>query len=369
MTVEIRESDFGAFFDAPFAVYGADSPHVSPFRADLERFLNKTKNPLFADSGSDLTYFTAHRRGQVLGRITAHVHGASNRLHKLNRAYFGYFDCADDAEVAKALLETAEAWARARGLTEIKGNFNLTAMQQCGIVTEGFNHAPYLDQVWGPSYLPGLLTANGYVPDFPMTTFAGDLLATAAPAIGRKQQAILDNPDFVFAPITRRNVRQRMEQARLILNASFAANPMFLPVTADEFAFQAKDMKWILDPRISAMLLYKGQPACCVIAVPDMNPLLHRIRSRIGVTALWHFIRHRLTNTRAVVIFVGVMPELQGQGVNPLVLRRCILAMQAAGYTTLGNTWIADANKPSLAQAAKAGATPLHRLHLFSKAI
>ena len=162
------------------------------------------------------------------------MHGASNRLHGLNRACFGYFDCAENTGVAKALLDAAEGWARARGLTEIKGNFNLTA-----------------------------------------------------PAISPKQRAILDNPDFTFAPITRRNVARRMEQARLILNASFAANPMFVPVTTEEFAFQAKDMKWILDPRISAMLLHKGQPACCVIAVPDMNPLLRQIRSRIGITAPW----------------------------------------------------------------------------------
>ncbi len=369
MTITIRKSDFGAFFVAPFAVYRPDSPYVSPFKADLERFLNKSRNPLFSDPGSDLAFFTAHRGNQILGRITAHVHGASNRTHGLNRGYFGYFDCADDAVAAKALLDAAEGWARARGLTEIIGNFNLTAMQQCGVMTDGFAHAPFLDQVWGPPHLPRLLADNGYVPDFPMTTFAGDLLQTEAPAIGPKQQTILDNPDFAFVPITRRNIAQRMEEARLILNASFADNPMFVPVTADEFAFQAKDMKWILDPRISAMLHYRGQPACCVIAVPDMNPLLRRLRSRLGIAAPWHFIWHRMTNTRTVVIFAGVMPELQGQGVNPLVLRRVILAMQAAGYASLANTWIADINKPSLAQAAKAGATPLHRLHLFGKTL
>jgi hypothetical protein len=64
-----------------------------------------------------------------------------------------------------------------------------------------------------------------------------------------------------------------------------------------------------------------------------------------------------------------VMPELQGQGVNPVVLRRVILAMQKAGYMTCGNTWIADVNGASLAQKAKAGAKPLHRLHLFRKAL
>ena len=68
-----------------------------------------------------------------------------------------------------------------------------------------------------------------------------------------------------------------------------------------------------------------------------------------------------------MLIFCGVMPELQGQGVNPLVLRRVILAMKAAGYERLGNTWIGDSNKTTLAQKAKSQSQPLHRLHLFRK--
>jgi GNAT superfamily N-acetyltransferase len=368
MAVTIRSGDFAAFFDAPFAAYGPDSLYVSPLRADLKRFLDKAQNPLFKDD-SDLAYFTAHRNGKVLGRITAHVHGASNRTHGLNRGYFGYFDCADDAEAAHALLHAAEDWAQARGLSEIAGNFNLTAMQQLGVLTDGFDQFPYTDQVWGPPHLPDLLAANGYAPSFPVTTFAGDLTTVEPPAIGPKQQAVLDNPDFTFVPITRANIDLRMEQARQILNASFIDNPMFVPVTEEEFHFQAKDMKWIMDPRISAMLLYKGEPACCVICIPDLNPLLHRIRSRLGLSTPWHFLRHRWTNRRAVVIFAGVMPELQGQGVNPLVLREVMIALKKAGYTSMANTWIADVNKPSLAQAAKAGATPLHRLHLYGKAL
>jgi GNAT superfamily N-acetyltransferase len=367
MDVEIREGDFGAFFAAPFAAYGADSPYVSPLRSDLARFLDTKANPLFSDADSALTYFTAHRGGQVLGRITAHVHGASNRLHGWRRGYFGYFDVADDAGAGAALLDRVEAWHRARGLAEVWGNFNLTAMQQIGVMTGGFDLAPYTDQVWSPPWLPGLLAANGYAPDFGMTTYQVDLTTAPLPVIGDKSRAVQNDPAFTFAPITRATIPARMEEARLILNASFAQNPMFVPVTAEEFHFQAKDMKWIMDPRISAVLHWRGRPAACIICIPDLNPFLRATGSRFGLTTLWHFLRHRMTNTRAVLIFSGVIPELQGQGVNPVVLHRVIAAARKAGYTRLGNTWIADVNGPSLAQKRKAGAREMHRLHLFRK--
>lgn len=370
MTIELRERDFEAFFEAPFAVYGPNSPYVSPLKGDLKRFLSD-RNPLVSGAGEGaLTYFTAHREGRVVGRITAHVHGASNRLHGVSRGYFGYLDCVDDGEVAGALLGAAEAWCRARGLSEIAGNFNLTAMQQIGVVTEGFEHAPYLDQVWSPPHIPRLLEQNGYTATFPMATMEkADLQTAPEVAVGPKQQAILDDPDFTFAPITRGTISQRLEEARLILNASFSENPMFVPVSAEEFHFQAKDMKWVMDKRISAVLHHKGQPAGCIICVPDLNPFLRRIRSRIGISTPWHFIRHRMTNTRAVLIFAGIMPQLQGKGVNPVILRHVMQNAKAAGYTHVGNTWIADVNPMSLAQAEKAGSRRMHRLHLYGKAL
>ena len=370
MSIEVRERDFEAFFEAPFKAYGRGSPYVSPIKGYLKRFLSD-RNPLVSGAGEGaLSYFTAHRNGGVVGRITAHEHGASNRLHDVKRGYFGYFDCADDAEAATALLGVAQAWCRARGLTEIAGNFNLTAMQQIGVVTEGFEHAPYLDQTWSPPHLARLLIENGFEPSFPMATMELRNLQDAPDMeVGPKQQAVLDNPDFTFAPITRGTINQRIEEARLILNASFADNPMFVSVSPEEFHFQAKDMKWVMDKRISAVLHYKGKPAGCIICVPDMNPFLRRIRSRFGLSTPWHFLRHRRANTRAIVIFAGIMPDLQGLGINPVILRHVMMNAKAAGYTDVGNTWIADVNPMSLAQAEKAGSNRMHRLHLFGKTL
>jgi len=237
------------------------------------------------------------------------------------------------------------------------------------VVTDGFPQAPYTDQVWSPPHVARLLAANGYAPQFGMTTFQLDLATAAPPAISARSQAVIDDPAFTWAPITRAKIPQRMEEARQILNAAFAQNPMFVPVTADEFRFQARDMKWVMDPRISAVLHWQGRPAACIIVIPDLNPFLARIRSRMGLTAPCHFLHNRLTNRRAVLIFSGVIPELQGRGVNPVVLRRVLLAARAAGYGSIGNTWIGDVNGASLAQKSKSGAQAMHRLHLFAKTL
>lgn len=365
MSVTLREREFESFFEVPFAVYGADTPHVSPLKGDLKAALGP-RNPLFRD-WSELTYWTAHRQGAPVGRITAHIHAESNDLHGEARGCFGFFDCADDPDAARLLLGAAEDWCRARGMTRLVGNFNLTAMQQIGVVTEGFVHAPYLDQVWNPAHIPALLKANGFTPEFPMTTFVLDLDTAPEFRVGPKQEAVLDDPDYAFRPITRRNLASCLDDVRVILNASFAENPMFVPLTKAEFDFQVAGLKFLLDPRLSAIVHHRGRPAACVVAIPDANPLLKRIGSRLGLHMIWPYLRFRITNRRAVAIIAGVIPELQNTGVTPVLLAQILSAMKTAGFRTMANTWIADENVKSLAMPQKLGSTRQHRVHLFAK--
>ena len=139
----LREGDLDGFFQVPFEIYPADSPYVTPMRADLERYLDPTRNPLMRDDGGHLTFFTAWRDGRPVGRLTAHIHPSSNARHDTRRCQFGFFDCEDRVETARLLFDAAETFARAEGCDELVGAFNLTAMQQAGILTEGFENQPY----------------------------------------------------------------------------------------------------------------------------------------------------------------------------------------------------------------------------------
>ena len=367
--MELREGDFEAFFNTPFEVYGEDTPYVSPMKSDLRRFYTPGDNPLFPNA-DNFALFTAHRDGKILGRIGAHVHPTSNQTHGTNTAYFAYFDCADDAEAASALLNAAENWASKRGFDTLAGNFNLTAMQQIGIMTGGFDGVPYVDQVYGPPHIARLLTDNGYDAYFPMHTFETDLEAfDPAPMLGPAQREILASPDWTLAPVTPKDIPARLDDARELLNSGFANNPMFVPLTKEEFDFQAKELKWIIDPRITAVLHYQGKPAGIVLVIPDLNPFIRATRSRISWTTPWHFLVNRLKRDRALVVYLSVRSDLQGKGIMGAMLATLLPKMREAGYRKLGITWIWDENHGSLRQMERIGAKPLHRANLFRKSL
>ena len=371
MTLEIREGDRKAAFDAALVAYGQDSRYVPPLWSDFDRMFDSTRNPFITEGHGRYALFSAHRNSRPVGRIAVSIHDDSNRKHGTCNGAFGFFDCIDDPEVADALLGKAEGWLVARGMTDIAGNFNLTAMQQIGVMTDGFDHAPFTDMMWSPPHIARHLERARLCGDLPDDDVRDPARSEPAGATARRQAArgIDDDTDFVWQPIQRSGFKVRLEDARIILNDGFADNPMFVPPTAAEYLFQAGDMMWIIDKRISTVVYHRGRPAGAIIAIPDLNPLVKSIGGKVGLTAPFRLLQHKIRNDRAVLIYQSVCRDLHNRGLNGAMLYRTARALKAAGYRTLGGTWIADVNGPSLRQAEKVGARPLHRLHLFAKTL
>lgn len=365
--LEIRKNDFQSFFEVPFKIY-VDTNYVSIFKDDLKRFLSM-KNPLFR-SEQDFSYFTAYKDGVPAGRILAHIHHASNELYHWNRAYFGYFDCINDISVAQALLAQAEDFARARGCNELIGNFNLTAMQMIGVVTKIHRPYHYSEQIYHPEYISKLLEKCGYESSFPVITHEFDLAKLDANTLlGEKQNSILKDPRFQFEKLGRGNFKEIMEAMRLCLNDGFKDNPMFVPQTADEIYFQAKDLMLVVDKRISVLAKFEGHPVGVIVCIPNLNPFLAKTKSRFGLLTLFQFLWHKWTCRSAIIIFYSVFREFHSQGLNGAMLWEVITSLQKAGYEKMAGTWISLANKASLRQIEKMNGEVMHELCLYKKKI
>ena len=74
-----------------------------------------------------------------------------------------------------------------------------------------------------------------------------------------------------------------------------------------------------------------------------------------------------MNRKRAVIIFYSVARAAHGQGIMSAMLTHTLERVRAAGYETVGGTWIADENPASLRQVEKMNGRWLHKLHLFRK--
>ena len=179
----------------------------------------------------------------------------------------------------------------------------------------------------------------------------------------------LESSDIRWSRVRRRGFARCLEEIRDLLNESFARNPMFVPLSREEFHFQAKEMMWIVDHRITQLAYRDNRLIGVTLCIPDLNPLVRATGSRVGPGAPWHFLRYRLNRRRAVSVFFAVRPSRHNQGICGAMLYRLTRDLRAAGYTHVGGTWISDENGASLRQMERLGSAPLHRLHLFRKSL
>src|SRR5919197_1488408 len=190
------------------------------------------------------------RGGRPEGRIVAHVHRAANERFDERAASFGFFDCADDVEVARVLLSAAEAFGRARGCDRIRGNMNLTANQEIGVLVEGEQRRPYLGQIYNPAYIAGLLEACGYARTKPMTSFVRNGVdeADASLMLEDRHRGLLLDPAYRFRSFEMRRFDEEVESIRRVLNAAMDGNYLFVPMTREEARFQLAPLERVMDP-------------------------------------------------------------------------------------------------------------------------
>lgn len=370
MTTTIRENDFEGFFEAPFSVYDGAIPFISQFKDELKGLFS-AKNPMVATGELELAHFTARDAGgKLIGRVCAHVHKPTQKHFDVKTGFFGYFDCIDDVETARALHGAAQAWLKTRGCAKIIGNFNLLATQMMGVLEEGFEHQPYVAMNYSGPAIPGLLKTLGYARTFPMTTFETDLQSLPDSALEDSKQRENLSGRFRWDKARKRGLKATLEEIRVVMNDAFAKNPFFAPLTQEEFWFQAKDMGFILDPHVTSLVYTPDNAlAGCIVTIPDVNVLLKRLDSRLSLRALWEIPRFKLQRDRALLLFAAVKKDMHSTGLGWTLLTQCLRSLKARGYRKLGITWVGDSNKASLTLAARIHAKPLHRLALYEKTL
>ena len=347
-------------------LYRASSPWVPPLDGDLRRALDSRRNPFFR-YGSGVPLLAIDSTGDVVGRVLAHVYSRHNVRHNERAAFFGYFESVDNPAVAQTLIEAAAAFGRDHECTVLRGPFNMTAMQEMGVLVHGFDEPPALDETYTAPYYPALLESAGLRPTFPITTFRVDdvALTNLDGLLGEKHRALMAGGRLRVRPANLKVFDHEIEVLRELLNDSFYANPHFVPVTRDEFLFQVGPYRRFMDPTITLVAELDGVPCGFIVTVPDFNPLLKRMNGSTGLSALLTFMRERPRIRDAVLIIMGVQRQLQAQGIMRLLQAELLRALRRRGYRRLTITWIADTNAKATATAIAMGGRPLHRLTLY----
>jgi GNAT superfamily N-acetyltransferase len=319
------------FIKFPWRIYRDDPAWVPPLLLERKEFLDRKKHPFYLHG--DAAIFLARRDGEVVGRIMASDDPRYNELQKTNLGCFGLFDCIDDVEVAAALFRAAEDWVRAKGRTKIMGPIDYSTNYVCGLLIDGFEYPPTILIAHNPPYYERLIEQYGFTKEVDWYAWWFDDFPKPLERLQRVVTGRAARTAFRVRPFDRSRLVEESQRLRAVFNQAWSKNWGFVPFTEAEVEHMAKEMKLLIDPKLTMIAEVDDSPAAFLICVPDIHVILKQLNGRLfplGIFKLLFGLK-RLKKVRLVAL--GVVEEYRRAGVAETLVFRLMDEGRRRGYT------------------------------------
>jgi ribosomal protein S18 acetylase RimI-like enzyme len=345
LPLSLGAADVSRFLNVSYQIYRDDPYWVAPLLIDLKKVFTKA-NPLFEHARMQL--WVARQNGKDVGRIAGIIDEFHNRTNKPPAAFFGFFECVDDASVCRQLFTAVREWTREQGLSQMLGPMNPTTNDECGLLVEGFDSSPVLMMTYNPRYYVSLVEGEGFRKAKDLLAFQIDLSKIPMDRltrIGTKVQK--RSPGMVFRPILRKTLSQDIAKVKEVYNAAWQENWGFVPMTDSEVDFMAERLKPLLMEGLIWLAEVGTEPVAFLLAMPDYNVAFKPLRGHLLTPRIFGFIPYlfgwkRPARTR--VLTLGVKEKYRGKGLESALLIEGLRVGFEAGVRESEASWILEDN-------------------------
>lgn len=333
------------FIDFPHDLYEGDRNYVPELFLGQDDLLNPKKHPFYKHSTTKL--FLAYKDHKLVGRIAAIWNVNHNSFNQLQEGQFGFFDCIDDQEVARRLLDHAADWVRKKGGDKIVGPINLTTNDTCGLLVEGFDRPPMAMMPYNYPYYESLIKQAGFEKKVDLRAY----LVNKATASRRsvllldKLETRLERSGIHLRQINLKDFTNEAQKIKKVYNQAWDKNLGFVPMTDEEFMYVAKDLKMIVDPKYCILAEKEGEIIGFALGIPNINEILIRIkRGRLLPSGIFKLLFGRKNIKSLRVLMLGVLANYRRLGIEACLYGRIIKNAIPLGITEAECSWMLDDN-------------------------
>ncbi len=349
----------------PFRI-NADDPHwVPPLLMNVRAIMNP-KHPFHEHS--EVEFFLARdEQGTVRGRISAAVNHTHNEYHNEKTGFFGFLECDNDKDIAALLLTTAEEWAKARGMQSIRGPFNLSTNEECGLLVDGFDTDPRLMMPHNPSWLGGLVEAAGYTKCMDLLAYWADSTDNDFEKLTRVAGMVKRRGNWTVRGINMKDLEGEMRKVMDVYNECWGENWGFVPMTDREFAAMVDELKMLITPALTPLVELDGELVAFGVGLPDANIAFKKGRGRAIPTILSLKVPpFKVKIDRVRVLLLGVKKKYRNKGLEAIAIDEIIRNSKKMGMGRGELSWILENNREMraiLEKQMKAEAYKTYRIY------
>ena len=373
--VEVRSvgspSERELFLSFPWRIYRGDPLWVPPLMPDRRKAVDPQKGVYFKRGTAEL--FIAWKDGKPVGTISAGEDRLLNGHTGRKECTFGFFECVEDMEVARALVERAAAWARARGLTGLTGPFNLDYEDSYGVLIDGRDRPPVLLCGHSPPYYRVFMERLGFRPlrgdniafevrlDIPSPALS--LTSKLAQRIRAKGWLKIRTPDM-------KRWMEEVDVVHRLLNESMAHLPDFRPWEREAVESLLSPFREIADPELILFAEAEGKTVGWFPGIANLNEVLIHAN---GLRHPWDRLRvlpylHRKIRCLTVKSAL-ILPDYWGSGAVLLLIDELASRARAKGFTWVDLSLTSEDNPYTPSFASRLGGRIYKRYRVYTRGV
>jgi hypothetical protein len=285
---------------------------------------------------------------------------------------WGMLEFVDDPAISAALLQTAEAWLRERGMTRALGPFSLSIWDEPGLLVKGFDLPPTVMMGHHRRWYAPAVESAGYRGIKDLHAYELPVDTGFPEKVNRIVAAGEKNSRIRIREVDKSRFDDEAALILDILNDAWSDNWGFIPLTPAEVAHVGKKLKPIVFEDLIRIAELDGEPVAFMITLPDINELTADLDGRLfpfgWAKLLWRLRRPKSTRMR--VPLMGVRKTHQATRAASFMAfmmieynRRTAVANYGAKRGEIG--WILDDNEPmkSIADVIESEITKTYRIY------
>ncbi|MEO8302682.1 MAG: GNAT family N-acetyltransferase [Betaproteobacteria bacterium] len=349
ITVRVATSwwDRRRFQRLPWSIYAGESNWVPPILSQERLLLGWGRHPFF--DHAEMVTLLAERRGKIAGRIAVFVDDVHNLKYGEKRGFFGFFECVDDVDVARALFDAGRAWLLQRGMTLWRGPVNPSLNYTCGLLIDGFASPPVFLMTYNRPYYAALIEACGFAKTQDLYAYEMDV-ELLAKAVDRYKPAVLSALDGSGLTVRQFDPSRFDEEIKTYLdlyNRSLEGNWGFTPLQEGEAKHIAAELRHVIAPEFAAFAMVEGKAVGAVLALLDYNQIIRKINGRLFPFGIFRMMwgKKRIDVARGMA--VTMLPDFQQSGFAVVLLDRLVEAAKPWGLKRWEFSWVLESNTSS----------------------
>lgn len=369
--LEIRQAvtreDLRTFAAFPWKIYKHDPLWVPPLLGERLKTIDPQTGPFFKHGTAE--YFTAWRNGRPVGTICAAIDFKANQAVNKRECVFGFWECVNDGQVARALLDHAVEWAKDHDLDSLYGPFNLDYEDAYGVMVGGLDRPPAIMCGYTADYYQAFIEDYGFKPARGQNlAFMRDLTTDLdqLDEVIEFAERVRTRKNFSIRSADLSHWKDEVDIVYELINPCLQHLPGHEPWQPEALQELMAPFVELADPDLILFAEHGGKPIGFFPAIPNFNEVLIHLN---GLRYPWDYLKAAYYSRRkpksASIKSVLVLPEYWGSGVAILLFAEMVKRLMASGYEWVDLSITSDDNPRTPILAERMGAEVYKRYQVY----